>query len=274
MAINWNKLKNNIQREERLANYDGPDKVISSKEFLEKLKESRELEKEIKWNSGIPKLDKLIDGFETGELVIISGYTGHGKTLFGQTLTLNFAEQDIPTLWFNYEMTPKQFFQRFKNVPMFYLPAKMKENAIKWLTDRILEAKLKYNIRAVIIDHLHFLVDMMIAEHPSLEIGSIMRTLKKLALAQNVVIFLIAHTTKPKALKTPGLDSIRDSSFITQEADIVLTIYRNPIENGKGVREKTILSVVKSRRTGKMHSKVYLVFDQNKRFYEEDRFHA
>jgi intein/homing endonuclease len=194
---------------EFLKSYEGDDKIVSSlemKDFLDNHPQNI-----VHFNSGIPTLDHLVEGFEGGELIVVSGPTKMGKTSVCQTFTKNFAEKDIKSLWFSYEMPMRQFLHKFgDNPPLFYLPRKLKGRADVWLRERMLEAKLKYGVRAVFIDHLHFLVDMIQMRSPSLEIGSIVRKLKRTAMEFNIVIFLIAHTGKIKIDEEPGIDSPRD----------------------------------------------------------------
>ena len=198
--IDIKNIKLYSSKEERMAKYEGSDKVISSHEYKKELDEKKE--KEIfSFKSGFPKLDMHTQGFETGELIVISGWTGHGKTTICQSLTVNFEKQGIKTLWFSYESPARSFFSKFKSLPLFYLPKELKKSTLDWIEERILEAKIKYDIRVVMIDHLHFLFDFIQTRHPSLEIGTIVRTLKTLAIKYNLVIFLIAHTSMPKGRK-------------------------------------------------------------------------
>jgi replicative DNA helicase len=147
------------------------------------------------------------------------------------------------------------------------MPMLLKGKSIDWIRDRIQEAKIKYGIRAVFIDHLHFLVDMAKIKNPSLEIGSIVRGLKLIALELNVVIFLVAHSTKIRFDQEPDLDSIRDSSFIPQDADIVLIVWRGRNEAGE-FTENNKLKVSKSRRTGVMGKSVILTY-RDKLYWEK-----
>jgi NAD-dependent DNA ligase len=73
-----------------LLNYDGEDKVISSFEMKDKIGKQKTL---LNVRSKIPSLDRLLDGFATGELIMLSGLTKNGKTLLAQTLTQSFAGQ-------------------------------------------------------------------------------------------------------------------------------------------------------------------------------------
>ena len=235
---------NIADKEKRLYEYEGDDKVISSHEMQEIILSQKNTDFNI--GSMCHDLDETLGGFEGGEVTVISGETGQGKTLFAQSLTRNFHLRDIPSTWFSYEVTPKWFLKAFgDNLPIFYMPSKLKDNTLDWLRERIHEGIVKYGSRAVFIDHLHFLVDMRTKNNMSLEIGFTMRTLKKIALEHNICLFLIAHTAKAKADTEPGIESLRDSSFIGQEADNVLIIWRKT----DSINE-AFLKVVKNRKRG------------------------
>jgi replicative DNA helicase len=204
---------------------------------------------EVKLWSGIPTLDSLIGGFEGGELIVLSGVAKSGKTLLFQTLTQNFASDGIGTLWLSYELTPYQFLRRFNQLPDSYMPALM-QTSLPWVEDRIWEAKLKNGIKAVFIDHLHYLVDIARIRHPSLEIGSILRSLKSIAIRHNIVVFLICHSGKVRKGEIPTGEDIRDSSFVLQEPDTILVLWRVHDNPEKGIVGEARLSVELTRRTG------------------------
>jgi replicative DNA helicase len=244
-----NDIKDLIELEKKLFTYEGQDRVMSSHDMSQAL---REEDQPILIKSGIPTLDNYIDGFEGGELTVISGLTGNGKTLLAQTLTRNFDEQGIKSLWFSYEVMPANFLRAFgEDLPLFYMPARLTGNSLTWINTRIHEAKLKYDIKAVFVDHLHFIVEMN-RGNISVEIGAVMRTLKKIALKFNVAFFLIAHTMKCKPDTELGIGDTRDSSFIEQEADNVFYIWRTKKES------QAILKIAKNRRNGVFEKKITL----------------
>ncbi|HPC02523.1 MAG TPA: DnaB-like helicase C-terminal domain-containing protein, partial [Syntrophales bacterium] len=211
-----------------LSQYGGEDRVISSLEMAEEIRARRK--PTVKFFSKIPALDRLLDGFEPGELVAISGPTKHGKSLLAQTLTVNFLEQQVFTLWFTFELPPKQFLERFGDrTPLLYLPRIHRQANLKWLLDRIRESAAKYHTQAVVIDHLHYVFDIGRSKNPSIDIGTTIRTLKSLAVEMELVIFVLCHTVKAKADGGDvGYEGIRDSSFVGQESDVVLVVQRRP----------------------------------------------
>lgn len=232
------------KNEKDLKTYDGPDKVVSSHELESKLTKERDSILNVK--SGIPFLDRYVDGFRDGELYAISGPTKNGKTLLAQTLTAKFSTQGAFPLWFSFEVPARQFLSQFDELPYFYMPQKLKANALDWLQERMLESFAKHGTRVIFIDHLHYLFDIAKARNTSLEIGSVIRTLKTLAVNHGFCIFLLCHTTKGKSDDNLSYESIRDSSFVSQESDSVFMVKRVP-EYGEN---RARLRIEFHRRTG------------------------
>ncbi len=239
------------KRISKLREYQGEDQVVTSHELQDIIRKQPPVRV---FNSKIPSLDRAINGFEPGELIVISGPRKSGKTLLAQSLTKNFVDQDIRSLWFSYELTPRQFLDRFRDLPLFVLPKKLKAYALDWMQDRIVEALAKYGIGVVFIDHLHFLFDMARSKHASIEIGQIIRWLKTLAIELNLVIFLICHLQKIRFDVEPDDTNIRDSSFVSQESDVGLILWR--VRNSE---DHAWLKVCYSRRTGVIDKKIKLV---------------
>lgn len=243
-----------LDRLEALSNYDGQDKVISSIEMADYIHGLAKDRQEVTMKSGIPALDNYIHAFYGGELTIISGETGQGKTLTAQSFTYEFYKQNQPCLWFTYEVQPEQFLKQFHTpIPIFYMPMELKAKSLRWIEDRILEAKLKYQVTSVFVDHLHFLIDLHKGSNMSLEIGFVMRELKRLALKYNIAFFLLAHTNRMRLEGEPDVDSLRDSAMIGCEADNVFFVWRR-----KGTDNQAVLKIAKNRRFGIMGKKITL----------------
>jgi replicative DNA helicase len=116
-----------------------------------------------------------------------------------------------------------------------------------------MEAFFKYNSRIFFIDHLHFLVDMARVSNPSLEIGAIVRRIKRFAVENDFIIFLLAHIKKNENDDLSYKD-LRDSSFIAQDSDTVIMIKRTPKEGMTTAKAR----VEFHRRSGIMEWVVYL----------------
>lgn len=242
---------------QELKDYDGEDRIITSYD-LEQIVASQ-IDNENKVYSKFPDLDDSLDGFEGGELIAISGVRKNGKTLLSQSFTVNFHNQGIKSLWFSYEMTPKQFLRSFKdNLPYFLCPMTLKAYSMPWVKDRILEALVKYGIQVVFIDHLHFLFDMARTKNTSLEIGQVIRELKSIAIQYNLIIFLMTHMKKVDFDKEPTDADQRDSSLISSESDVTLLIWRL-----KNTKNRAVLKISFSRRTGVMEKSINLIRNEN-----------
>jgi len=209
--------------------------------------------------SGIPALDAFTNGFREGELVVISGPTAEGKTLLAQTITHYITNRDKPhhPLWFSFEMPPKQFLRCFPSVPFFYMPLELKPYKWEWFVERCQENEVKHAGRVIIIDHLHFLLEFFKSGNPSLEIGRLVRKLKRLAVDNGYVVFLIAHIGKIAEGTKAALRHIRDSSFVSQEADTVLMIQR-VLSKKEQEKNRAIITVDKCRWTGVFGEEVFV----------------
>jgi len=251
-----------------LKDYAGDDRVISSFEMRDWLEMQPEL-KIIRF--GFPRVDRLCEGFEAGELVVISGPRKNGKSLWAQSITYHLNEQEVYPLWFSYEVTPKNFFKRFdvKGLPFFALPFREMDNNLGWIEERIVEALVKFGSAVVFIDHLHYLLDLERIRNPSLEIGTLIRKLKRICVNYNIIIVLMCHFTKHIRGDEPDTGDARDSSFIEQESDTGFVIWRDKTDKKK---ESSWLKLCYARRSGAFDEKIKLR-KENGVLVESDDFH-
>lgn len=231
-------------------------------------------------STGSQELDNIIGGFDGGRLYILSAPTKQGKTTLAQTIMYSMARQGDASIFFSYEMGWKEVVKKYMamdnvgqtktptNLPLF-TPIELHRTGgqlqYQWLEEAIIKAKEENNIRLAVIDHLHFLLPLKDFQNISFIIGGIVREIKRMAVRQEIPIILITHVAKIKDDKVPDWTDIRDSSFITQEADVVLMMFRTKNKNASKkvtddsiedvYRQKAILSVELDRangRTGKV----------------------
>ena len=253
--------------------YEGEDKVRLFSEVVEELKEKNIGGQKI--FSGLKSLDNMTDGFRPGQLVVLSAPTGNGKTAFLQSLTRTFSDNNVPCLWFSYEVPTLEMAERFgDDVPQFHIPSKNVDSSLDWLKLRSLEGIAKFGTRIIFIDHLHYLLDMkmLAGGNVSLVIGMLMRELKKFAIETETTIFLVSHLAKTKMDETPSIADLRDSSFVAQESDIVMIMWRHKEKDkespqGYFFTNESHLIVDKNRWNGKL-GHISLFFDKG-RFSEE-----
>jgi len=228
--------------------------------------------------------DAMQGGFKDGDLIIVTGVTGHGKTLYAQSLTYNISNSGIPCLFFSYEVLISNIWEKFKemgatNDHLIFSPFKTSSGTIDWLEKKILDAIKKYGTKFIVIDHLGFLLprktgyDSQMNANYSAFLGNVCRDLKTLAIKNKIIIMLLVHTRKTDK---PTINDIRDSSGIAQESDYVFILERQIADQKTGSTQiysnNTMISLVKNRLTG-MTPKIlcHLVDGRLKKKFELDK---
>lgn len=229
---------------EQLVNYTGEDEVVHFADYL-LARSSRPQKKS--FPTGFEMFDKKLGPIESGRVIVISGYGKNGKTLFTESLIRGMMDVDksLKSVFFSYEIEPEKMMEKYRVDPTrgLFLPSGLKTMNFEWLLERCKEAKYKHNCSVILLDHLHFLVDMNTKQNMSLNIGAFMRRLKfDIAMALNMVVFLNAHQEKGKDGEEASMRGARDSSFIGQECDAFLVVTRK-----KNFTEKDFDEVKKRR---------------------------
>lgn len=206
--------------------------------------------------------------FNLTDLVLLAGYTSHGKTTFALNIVLNILKQNKPVLYYSLEMSKKELIMKFVSqlakVPQFVLlnpkkhwgerslePLVNATDTIKNLNLAILDNSKSYefseiiaNIRAfkknnpdcdlVVLDHL-LLVRPSEAESRQLRsqvLAEHANSLKRLAGELNICILLLTQLNRSQLAtqdKLPELNSIKESSGIEQAANSVLFVHRKHV---------------------------------------------
>src|SRR3990167_9204474 len=201
MLNELDKIEQRVKREIILKDYEGVDRVILAEEKREEIEEDKKNRPAFSAMTQIPLLDECLEGFRKGQLIVVSGPTKHGKTTLCQTFTKRFDEQGHKVMWFSYELGYEELFEKFpmKNLT-FYVPNYMESGNINWIEDKIIEAKHKFGADIIFIDHLDFLRDTEVLKGVGLNlsayIGGIVQKIKRIAVEQDVLIFLMSHIRK------------------------------------------------------------------------------
>jgi replicative DNA helicase len=209
------------------------------------------------------QLDKHIGGLRNGNLIVLGGRTGHGKTAFSLNLAMNLLKSNYKVGMISLEMTQHEITSRLlaMNAELNLLDIfekrldekewdkiknlapdleKTLNNLVIFDGDTTLDQTVyfirsmvkKHGCKVVIIDYLGLITIPEVKHNPYLEIKTITRKLKLLAKELDVPILLLSQLNRSAAEgEKPHLAHLRDSGSIEQDADIVLFIYRDNVES-------------------------------------------
>lgn len=190
-------------------------------------------------SSGLPSLDAMTLGFQAGELTVIGGATSQGKTALALNVAAHVAREHH-VLFVTLEMTQVQVGTRLKRIDPLHFPEVgyhfffQKEDELSWRhVDGLVErAVTMAGVELVVIDHLHYFSREI--QNASEDLGNITKEFKKNAIRHNIPIILISHTRKAADSHTrkTGINDLRGSSYIAQDADVVLMVERS-VEGGQ-----------------------------------------
>lgn len=209
-------------------------------------------------------------------LFLLADFTVVHNTTLAQTIMFNMALEGNASMIFEYEMGWEETVGKFMEMDnlvegkspsdlCMMMPMELHRGGGQlqylWIYEAIEKSVRENGIKLVVIDHLHFLLPLQETKNTSFVIGGIVREIKRIAVALKIPIILIAHIGMIKDEKVPDWSDIRDSSFITQEADVTLMMYRAKNKNAAKkitddtvediYRKKAFLSVELNRGGGK-----------------------
>ncbi len=228
--------------------------------------------------SGINNLDEKLYGFRDGQLIIIAGRPGMGKSTLSMQITDNIKKNVV---FFSLEMTRDEIYVKSlsnrANVDSNKIEhKKMNDEEIKRVLfahelsnnydiimyDKIftlsdIKNKIKKSHKRgkcdiVFIDYLQ-LMNGGVGDTKDQKIGSITRTMKLLAKKLDIPIVLLSQLNRDldKHSREPVLSDLRESGNIEQDADVVIFVHEK--------EGKCIIIVAKNRkgRTGKIETIVF-----------------
>lgn len=206
-------------------------------------------------STGFPSIDEQTLGLVGGELIIVAGQTSRGKTLLSMNIANNVAKTGKTILFITLEMTHAELTSRymfvnggsrsadFGTVAANTLFQANDELDWKDIDGLIQNAREELGVDLVIIDHLHYFTREL--QNVAEDLGRITKEFKKNAIRYDIPIILISHVRKMQKDEQLSGESLRGSSLIAQDADIVLLVDRDPETNAMGVM------IDKNRNRGK-----------------------
>lgn len=223
------KIQAKKRREEIVRNYKGTDEAVSFQSIYERVR----AEPQPKYiSTGYAKLDECLGGgLLGGQLMLVTGFTGNGKTSFCFDMTRNMADHNV--FWLPFEEGADELARKcliWRQEPLhFFVPKTMLKEDLGWIEERILEAVIKYGSKVVFIDNLHFLTMSEEGDKIFSKTANIAKQLKIIAGKLNVAIVLVAHLRKSKEgiiTKMPTFEDVSGSSDIVKVANKIICIWR------------------------------------------------
>ena len=240
--------------------------------------------------SGIPELDRIIGGFYFGQIILLTGRRGEGKSTFMGQLMAEALDQGYSALAYSGEL-PDYHFRRWIDLqlagpnhivesrnmfdePVYSLAPGVSERIGLWyqdraylydnnavdgeelesLTETIEHTIRRYGVKFICIDNLMTAMDVEVKEDLYRAQSAFVKKLKQIAVRHDVVILLVAHPKKTR--EQLENDDVSGSSDITNRADVVLTYSSNADKHEDNPEDcDSKLSVLKNRLTGRITRK-------------------
>lgn len=235
---------------------DAYDKVLNKFEVISTDKEAMR-----GVNSGFTKLDKMTNGFQKSDLIVLAARPGVGKTTIGMNIVEHAALVDNKTCAvFSLEMPRVQLAQRllcsFARVSMskalageltqadwkklwkarselgkarIYIDDSSMTTPAQILSKcRRLKARKDVGLDLIMIDYIQLMRsgEKRQEENRQQEIASITRNLKIMAKELDVPVLALSQLRRINSKEEPQLSDLRESGAIEQDADIVMFIHR------------------------------------------------
>jgi replicative DNA helicase len=208
------------------------------------------------WRTHIPTLTAMLNGgFRPGALYILAARPSVGKSSFSQDLGLNFADDQLPTLFLSQEMSAAEVADRgvSNSGRLSYsalLTGRMEREDWKRASDAMealgrrpfyvddqpsltlqqirMKAKAVKGLRVLVLDYLQLCASTRKDSNRNAEIEEISRGLKTLAKELGIAVLALSQLNRDvekRANKRPTLSDLRDSGAIEQDADVVMFLW-------------------------------------------------
>ncbi len=212
--------------------------------------------------TGFAKLDEMTAGLKGGELIIVAGRPGMGKTALALNVALHACqERKVPVAVFSLEMRKEELARRLLSSearveggrvrtgmlsrddwtrlataagPLAELPLFIDDTAglsIMQLRGKARRIRAEHGLGLIVVDYLQLMSAGHRTDSREQEISEISRSLKGLSKELDVPVMALSQLnrgveTRPGKDKRPQLADLRESGAIEQDADVIMFVYR------------------------------------------------
>ena len=220
-------------------------------------------------STGLADLDERLGGLQDGDLLIVAGRPGMGKSALATNIAVNCALRGEPVAFFSLEMSGEQLATRVladraavsssrvrrggvdrEELGRFADAARSMSTLPLWIdatggldvgsvVSRARRHKRRHGMALLVVDYLQLLSGTKRAGDARVqEVTEITTTLKALAKELNVPVLALSQLSRQvenRDDKRPILSDLRESGSIEQDADVVMFVYREEyyLRNGK-----------------------------------------
>jgi replicative DNA helicase len=239
--------------------------------------------------TGLPDLDRVLDGLCAGRLYIVAGRPSSGKSVLGLQVAREAVREGKNVAFFSLEMPETEVVHRLMaaDIPLALekiQSARMSDhewNALAHAAERLapiglwIDATSAMTISELLSRarrlHRQAPLGLVVVDYLGLidgdrggnseysnrvqEISSITRALKQLAKELDCPVVALAQLNRKleeRADKRPILSDLRESGAIEQDADVVLMVYRDELHNPESLDQDCAELHVRKNRGGKI----------------------
>lgn len=214
--------------------------------------------------SGYHKLDEYLLGLQPGQMIVIAGRPGSGKTALGINIAVNAClETKLPIAIFSLEMQAKELSirilsyrarvenRKFKmktfdamdmqNIAramneLSEMPIQINDSGAVTLPDiqsQCRKIKAERGLGMIVIDYLQLMKSHSNTPSREQQISEISRGVKMMAKELECPVIVLSQLNREaeKDGKRPSTSQLRESGAIEQDADVIMLVYRQDLNN-------------------------------------------
>lgn len=257
-----------------------------------------------KIKTGIKEIDMAIGGLYYGQVILLSGKRGEGKSTFMSQLVAEAIEQDNAVFVYSGEL-PNYYFKNWLDLQIagsrniekrhdeydnnqYYISDETSQIINRWYYDKafifdnsavdddefdgllkiISDAVCRYNIKLVCIDNLMTALEDDVNSDIYRQQSKFVRELAKMSKRYDIAIILIAHPKKSNI--EFNNDTVSGSADITNAVDVVMNYERCDDEDADSK-----ITINKNRLTGKLitgDNAVRLIYSESSKRIQSKNF--
>ena len=238
-------------------------------------------------DTGFEDMNRMLDGFQGGDLIISAARPSMGKTAKMLSHALTHCQNGGMTVIFSLEMGQEQLNKRLlamagkinlhkmRNPKQYFSSDDWSDfstamgiladlnlhifdksgQTIQEIRSQVRKLQRQYPDKPLLIqiDYLQLIRTSQRYESKNIEVGEITRSLKELAKEANSPVYLLSQLNRgveSRQDKRPLMSDIRDSGSIEQDADVIEFLYRDDYYNPETDKQNIIEVIIAKQRNG------------------------